>query len=169
MAEVSIELKFPPGVRKYDTSNARSETVGEKRSFSGAWKASQLCLVPATAIYEPNYEAGPKAVNYRIWLSTAPAFGIAGLWRTWQDGSLSFTLLTVNSDRHALMNRMHKPGDEKRSVVIVAPGEWDAWLNCRKPEEARSFLRLFPAEQMTAAAAPRAPRIAASQFEHPHN
>lgn len=150
--------KIPTGVRKYDTCNARSETVGEKRSFSGAWKNSQLCLVPATAIHEPNYEDGPKAVNYRIWLSTEPAFGIAGLWRDWPDGSMSFTMLTVNSDCHPLMKRMHKPGDEKRSVIIVPSGEWDAWLNCSEPELARSFFRLYPAEQMAAAPAPRAPR-----------
>ncbi|WP_420869402.1 SOS response-associated peptidase family protein [Cupriavidus necator] len=63
--------------------NARSETVGEERSFSGPRKKSQLCLIPAAAVYEPNYEAGPKSTRYRIWLPDEPAFGIAGLWRGW--------------------------------------------------------------------------------------
>ncbi|RCJ03622.1 hypothetical protein DDK22_36330 [Cupriavidus necator] len=31
----------------YDTMNARSETVGKKRSFSGPWNKGQLCLVQA--------------------------------------------------------------------------------------------------------------------------
>ncbi|MFJ1260631.1 SOS response-associated peptidase family protein [Cupriavidus sp. CuC1] len=40
--------RIPSGMAKFDTTNARSETVGEKRSFSGPWKKRQLCLVPAT-------------------------------------------------------------------------------------------------------------------------
>jgi putative SOS response-associated peptidase YedK len=38
--------RIPPGVRPYDTMNARSESIGEKRSFSGAWNRLQLCLIP---------------------------------------------------------------------------------------------------------------------------
>ncbi|WP_236105859.1 SOS response-associated peptidase [Pandoraea fibrosis] len=37
--------RIPPGVKVFDTMNARAETVGEKRSFSSAWK-KQLCLIP---------------------------------------------------------------------------------------------------------------------------
>ena len=33
--------RVPKGVRPYDTMNARSETVGEKRTFSGPWKKGQ--------------------------------------------------------------------------------------------------------------------------------
>ncbi|WP_415831279.1 SOS response-associated peptidase family protein [Cupriavidus plantarum] len=76
--------------KNFDTINARAETVGEKRSFSGAWKAGQLCLVPATAVYEPNYEAEPaKSIRYRIWVRDEPAFAVAGLWRAWPDGAYS--------------------------------------------------------------------------------
>jgi len=59
---------IPDGVKVFDTMNARAETVGEKRSFSGAWKKLQLCLIPCNAIYEPNYESG-KAVRWRISMS----------------------------------------------------------------------------------------------------
>ncbi|WP_313063646.1 SOS response-associated peptidase family protein [Paraburkholderia sp. LEh10] len=69
---------------------------------------------------------------------------IAGLWRNWRevDGAemLSFTMLTVNSDEHPLMKRFHKPGDEKRSVVIVPPTEYADWLSCRSVDEARFLL-----------------------------
>ena len=51
----------------------------------------------------------------------------------------SFTMLTVNADEHPLMRRMHAPGKEKRSVVIVPRDRWDDWLDCRDPEAARSF------------------------------
>ncbi|WP_416048922.1 SOS response-associated peptidase [Cupriavidus basilensis] len=154
--------RIPPGVAKFDTTNARSETVGEKRSFSGPWKKGQLCLVPATGFYEPNYEAGPKSVRWKIWLKDDPEFAIAGLWRDWPDGALSFTMLTINSDKHSLMNRFHAPGKEKRMIVIVPRAEWDEWLTCRDPERARSFMRPYPPERMDAEAAPRGPRAKAT-------
>ncbi|WP_434715531.1 SOS response-associated peptidase [Paraburkholderia sp. A3RO-2L] len=143
---------IPPGVRPFDTMNARSETVGEKRSFSGAWKKQQLCLIPAEAFYEPNYESG-KAVRWRIGMADGAPFAIAGLWREWielEGPALSFTMLTVNSAEHSLMNRFHKPGDEKRSVVILPRTTYGDWLACRSSDEARSFLSLYPAEDMRA-------------------
>jgi len=70
---------------------------------------------------------------------------IAGLWRQWKeiDGSqsLAFTMLTVNSDEHPLMKRFHKPGDEKRSVVILPSTEYGDWLSCQSVEEGRSRLQ----------------------------
>jgi len=146
--------RIPQGVRPFDTMNARSETVGEKRSFSGPWKKGQLCLVPATAVYEPNYEAGPKSTRYKIWLPDEPAFGIAGLWRDWPDGTYSFTMLTVNADQHPVMKRMHAPGKEKRSVVIVQRAQWDEWLGCRDPEVARTFMTLIPPQAIATEPAP---------------
>jgi len=71
---------------------------------------------------------------------------------------MSFTMLTVNADEHPLMKRFHKPGDEKRSVVIVPPTSYEDWLNARSTDEARSFLNLYPAEEMAAQAAPLPPR-----------
>ncbi|CAB3783494.1 hypothetical protein LMG28138_01651 [Pararobbsia alpina] len=56
------------------------------------------------------------------------------------------------------MKRFHKPGDEKRSVVIVRPDGHEDWLNCRSTDEARSFLNLYPAEEMAAEAYPFPPR-----------
>jgi putative SOS response-associated peptidase YedK len=134
--------------------------VGEKRGFSGAWKKQQLCLVPAEAFYEPNYESG-KVVRWRIGMADGTPFAIAGLWREWSEpegSALSFTMLTVNSAEHPLMNRFHKPGDEKRSVVILPPSEYEGWLASDSMDEARSFLSLFPADAMTAEERPAPPR-----------
>jgi putative SOS response-associated peptidase YedK len=58
------------------------------------------------------------------------------------------------------MRRFHKPGDEKRSIVIVRPGEYEDWLSCKSTDEARSFLQLFPADHMAAAPAPKEPKKA---------
>jgi putative SOS response-associated peptidase YedK len=153
---------IPAGVKVFDTMNARAETVGEKRSFSGAWKRLQLCLVPCEAFYEPCYETG-KAVRWRVGMASGESFAIAGLWREWgetEGTALSFTMLTVASAEHPLMKRFHKPGDEKRSVVILPHSEYEGWLASGSMDEARSFLNLFPATKMHAEAFPAPPRAA---------
>lgn len=139
------------------TYNARSETAHEKPSFRDAWKFGRRCIIPAEAIYEPNYESG-KAVRWRIARKDGRPMGIAGLWGFWRgpDGRelLSFTMLTINADDHALMKRFHKPGEEKRMVVVLDEAEYDAWLDCPS-ERMRSFLRQYPAEQLEARADPK--------------
>lgn len=153
--------RIPEGVKKFDTMNARSETVGQLRSFSGAWKRTQFCLVPMTSFFEPCYETG-KAVRWGIGMADQPMFAVAGLWRQWEGvagSEYSFTQLTINADDHPLMRRFHKPGDEKRALVIVPRDEWDEWLSCTDLEYARSFLRHYPADLMTSWASPKPPRV----------
>lgn len=156
---------IPAGVKVFDTMNARAETVGEKRSFSGAWKRLQLCLIPAAWFYEPNYESG-RAVRWRIGMADGSPFAIAGLWREWAEpegSALSFTMLTLNAEDHPLLRRFHRPGAEKRGVVMLPRDVHDDWLASRSTDEARSFLSLMPAERMWAEAWPapaRVPRIA---------
>ncbi|MNG34249.1 hypothetical protein D3C84_1206910 [compost metagenome] len=43
---------------------------------------------------------------------------------------------------------MHKPGDEKRSLVIVSSDDYDAWLGCKDPELARTYLVQQHAERL---------------------
>jgi putative SOS response-associated peptidase YedK len=157
--------KMPAG-KRYSTMNARVETVGERPAYRVAWARQHLCLVPCEAIYEPNYESG-KHERYRIELASEEPIAMAGLWRAWpgpEGDEVSFTLITVNADEHPLMRRMHKPGDEKRSVVILRPDEYDDWLGCRSVDEARSLLRLYPAELMTARPEPKGP-LSGAGFE----
>ncbi|MGS0741091.1 hypothetical protein ACVBEF_04525 [Glaciimonas sp. GG7] len=54
-----------------------------------------------------------------------------------------------------MLRRFHKPGEEKRSLVIVPEDAYDDWLGCRDPEVARAFLRPFPTDRMTAWPAPK--------------
>jgi putative SOS response-associated peptidase YedK len=144
---------LPPDRKSWDTMNARAETIGQKPSFSKAWRQGQTCLIPTAWFYEPNYESG-KAERWAIGMADESEFCVAGIWRQWQEEeggqSFSFTQITVNADSHPLMKRFHKPGDEKRSVVIVPKSEYGAWLDCRDPELARSMLNLYPPELMKA-------------------
>jgi putative SOS response-associated peptidase YedK len=67
------------------TYNARSETVGAKPSFRHAWRKQQLAIIPADAIYEPNYETG-KAVRWKIESASDEPLGIAGIWEYRSNG-----------------------------------------------------------------------------------
>ena len=143
---------LPVGAKRYSTMNARAETIASLRTYSQPWHDGQLCLVPMMGFYEPNYESG-KAERWRISMADESAFAVAGLYRSWKepDGvmSYSFTQITINADAHQVMKRFHKPGDEKRSLVILPPERYDDWLRCRNPEKARSFLTNFPPELMS--------------------
>jgi putative SOS response-associated peptidase YedK len=152
------ELAF--GRRTY---NARSETVATLPSFRDAWRRSQRCIIPAESIFEPSYETG-KAVRWRIFRPGDVPMGIAGIYTKWRDTDsgqelFSFTMLTVNADGHPVMQRFHKPEDEKRIVVILDPSEYDEWLTCPLPQAPKFFRQWMGAlESYAAPLPPRAPR-----------
>lgn len=143
------------------TYNARTETVAAKPSFRNAWRKRQFCIVPLASFFEPSYETG-KAERWEIAHVDGDPLGIAGLWEFKPDGGnglplLSFTMLTINADGHALMQRFHKPDDEKRMLVILQPEQFDDWLQC-PVEDAPDFFVRYPADQLVAHAAPRTAR-----------
>ena len=115
------------------TYNARSETASQKPSYRAAWRNRQYALVLVDNFYEPCYESG-KAVRWKIELTSGDPFGIACLWDRWTNPAsgelvVSFSMLTVNADEHPVMRQFHKPGDEKRTPVIIAPELHDLWLS----------------------------------------
>jgi putative SOS response-associated peptidase YedK len=130
------------------TYNARSETVAEKPSFRDAWRKGRHCIIPARAIYEPDWRSG-KAIATRIERADGRPLGIAGLWDTWKnpDGSwlCSYTMLTINADTHPLMRNFHKPADEKRMVVILNPDSYETWLKGSQ-SDVKPLIRQCPAE-----------------------
>lgn len=117
----------PDFVAKVDwarkTYNARSETVDRKPTYRDAWRDGQRCIIPAEAIYEPNYESG-SAVRWRIAKASGLPMGIAGIYTSWTSSEgqevFAMSMLTVNADDHPFMSRFHAPGHEKRMVVILS-------------------------------------------------
>jgi putative SOS response-associated peptidase YedK len=149
--------KVLPGHKHYATMNARAESVGEKPTYRTIWRKSQLCLIPVESFFEPNWETG-NHIRWRIGMASGDPLAIAGLWRAWSEPegeSYSFTMLTINAAGHPVMEHFHKPGNEKRSVAIIRPEEYEIWLKCKDPEVARSFLNLYPAELLAAGPAPK--------------
>ncbi|WP_313263126.1 SOS response-associated peptidase [Stutzerimonas kunmingensis] len=135
------------------TYNARSETVSEKPSYRSAWRQARHCVIPAVAIYEPDWRTG-KAVPARIARADGGLMLIAGLWDCWSSPDceqvFSYTMLTVNADDHPLMNQYHRPEDEKRMVVILPSGSMEAWLTA-PAEKSRELLLQYPAARLTMA------------------
>lgn len=138
------------------TYNARSETVAELPSFRDAWRQGQHCIVPMEAFYEPCWETG-QGIRWRIANADQTPLGVAGLWSTWRtpDHRLlhSLTLLTINADGHPLMQRFHRPEDEKRMVVVLQPQDYAAWLEA-SPDESGNFLQPYDAGSLVAKPAP---------------
>jgi putative SOS response-associated peptidase YedK len=133
--------------------NARSETVTTSNNLREAWLAGQRCIVPMQAFFEDDWRSG-KAVSTRIARVDGRPMGVAGLWECWAgadgDEIISFTLLTVNANSHALVRRYQQPGAEKRMPAILNEGSYSAWLNAGHTEKAREFLRAYPANWLTA-------------------
>ena len=56
-------------------------------------------------------------------------------------------MLTVNADTHELMCNYHRPGEEKRMVVILPEEAYASWLTA-SVNRVSDFLRHFPASQL---------------------
>lgn len=137
--------------------NARSETVASKPSYRNAWRKAQFGIVPMDHFYEPSWETG-QAVRWKIGSANGDPLGVACIWewspRFGAGEILSYSMLTMNADQHALMQRFHRPGDEKRSLIILPPSKYEAWLHTTA-EEAPDFFVPYPAELMGSESAPR--------------
>ena len=122
--------------------------MATKPSFREAWKRAQHCIIPAQAIYEPDWRSG-KAIPTRIEREDGRPMGIAGLWSAWKSPQgewvHSYTMRTINADTHQLMNQFHKPTDEKRMVVVLPEAAYEAWLTATA-EHSEQFLVPFAAE-----------------------
>jgi putative SOS response-associated peptidase YedK len=146
------------------TYNARSETVATKPSFRQAWKQAQRCIIPADAIFEPDWRSG-KAVPTRIARADGEPMGLAGLWSMWKSPQgawvPSYTMLTIAAETHPLMRQFHKPADEKRMVVILPESRYADWLQASAAHSA-DFLQPYPASGLVAQAEPplRRPKAA---------
>jgi putative SOS response-associated peptidase YedK len=132
------ELAF--GKRSY---HASTETFAKLASLREFWAMGRRCVIPAEHFFEPCWETG-KAVRWQIQQHGDVPMGIAGIYSKWRnpegDEMFSFSMFTVNADGHPVMQRFHRPGDEKRIVVVLDPKDYDEWLSCAV-KEAPMFFR----------------------------
>lgn len=140
------------------TYNARSETVAEKPSYRNAWKHRQFGLVLMESFYEPSWETG-KAIRWRIKRADAAPMAAACIWERFIDKEtgeviFSFSMLTIHASGHEVMQRFHRPVDEKRSIVVLTETSYLDWLKADN-KQAQSLLNLAPNGFLTSKPAPR--------------
>ena len=132
--------------------NARSETAGRKPAFREAMQRRR-CLVPADGFYEWT-QAGRGKQPYFIRRRDGAPCALAGLWEHGHAGTAggeesavvhSFTILTTAPNE--LVAPIHD-----RMPVIVAPEDFDRWLDAdvRDPATLASILVPCGAELLTA-------------------
>ncbi len=129
----------------------RFETMSTATPTRETWLNAQRCIIPMQAFLEDDWRSG-KAVPTRIARVDGKPMGVAGLWERWTQGDeeiVSYTLLTVNANSHALMNRYGQNGNEKRMPAILNEGAWSAWLTA-PVDKAREFMRAYPANLLLA-------------------
>jgi putative SOS response-associated peptidase YedK len=129
----------------------RYETMSTATATRETWLKGQRCIIPMQAFLEDDWRSR-KAVPTRIARVDGKPMGVAGLWERWMQGEeeiVSFTLLTVNANSHALMNRYGQNGNEKRMPAILNEGAYAAWLNA-PIDKAREFMRAYPAHLLLA-------------------
>jgi putative SOS response-associated peptidase YedK len=139
------------------SNNARSETVASRPTCHAACAAGQRCLIPVAWYQEPNWETG-RNVWWRMTRADDQPWAIADLWSEWTDpvtGTIvpNFTMLTVNCDGYALLERQHKPNpklpvdaQDRRSILPLEPDRWTAWFDAT-PAEAMGLLVAPPTER----------------------
>ena len=137
---------------KLSTFNARSETAATSFTFRNAWRRGQRCIIPAECIFEPDWRSG-QAVATTFRRSDGAPLGVAGLWDRYRDAAGNwidtYTMLTINADHDPLFSQYHRPGDEKRMVVILPDGAYEDWLTA-PVARTREFLLPYPAERLVA-------------------
>ena len=149
------------------TYNARSETIQDKPSFQGAYRERRFAVVLLDDFFEPCYETG-QIVRHRIQLKSREPFGVACLWERWHSqgkdaspqGIDSFTMLTLNADAHPVMNKMHAPGEEKRSPLVLTVDQFDLWLTATHAK-AQALLTGAYMPELISSPAPKKRRVKA--------
>lgn len=142
------------------TYNARSETVEEKPSFKTAYRERRFAVVLIDDFFEPCYVSG-QAVRHRINIASGAPFGVACLWESWTrtQGEAcieTFSMLTLNADAHPVMNKMHAPGEEKRTPLVLAIDQFEEWL-CANHVQAKALLTGARMPTLISAPAPKIP------------
>lgn len=74
------------GAEKLSTFNARDDRVANAFTFRNAWHRVQHCIIPADAIFEPDWRSG-KAVATRFTRADGMPLGVAGLWDRYRDAA----------------------------------------------------------------------------------
>ena len=111
--------------------NARSETIEEKKLFSGSWKFKR-CLIPASGFREK---------NYRIRKENFETFWLGGIWSKWRspDGAEIESCCVLTTEPNDLIKPLHH-----RMPVVVPNGYEEQWTEqVKDPCELKGLLPIM--------------------------
>ncbi|MBN2158702.1 MAG: SOS response-associated peptidase [Spirochaetes bacterium] len=126
--------------------NARAETISQKPSFRGAFKARR-CLVVASGFYEWKREGWGK-IPYFIRMASREPLAFAGIHETWTSpqGAELNTCAIITTGPNSLMEQIHN-----RMPVILSGDRQETWLDTAiQPETALTLLAPYSADEMEA-------------------
>ena len=109
--------------------NARLESAGEKKLFSGSWKHKR-CLIPASGFFEK---------KYRIRKENNETFWLGGIWSKWTspDGSELESCCVLTTEPNAMVKAIHH-----RMPVVVPVGYEEQWIKQVKDAHELKSLQL---------------------------
>ncbi len=124
--------------------NARGETVAEKNAFKSAF-LRRRCLVPVDGFYEWRRVEGGKPAPHYIHPRQGGVMAFGGIWEPWlgADGSEIESMAIVTTAANQTLKDLHH-----RMPVILAPNDWDLWLN-GEVAEALPLIRSAPEDLLT--------------------
>ncbi|HYT88298.1 MAG TPA: SOS response-associated peptidase, partial [Gemmataceae bacterium] len=124
--------------------NARAETVADKPAFRAAFR-QRRCLIAADGFYEwQKLERRKQPYYFR--LRDGQPFAFAGLWEHWErDDEAVETCTILTTTANELVRPLHE-----RMPVILAPRDFDLWLDPKTPKgpALQEVLRPYPAAEM---------------------
>ncbi len=125
---ISPWAKDPFDKKRSRPFNARSETVEEKKLFSGSWKYKR-CLIPASGFLEKKYRI--RKENYET-------FWLGGIWSKWSspDGAEIESCCILTTEPNNLIKPFHD-----RMPVVVPNGHEEKWTEkVKDPYELKGLL-----------------------------
>lgn len=135
---------------RFQTLNARSETIFDKPSFRLAI-LERRCLILVDGFYEWR-DFNSNKYPYYIKLKNDQPFALAGLWEDWQQDSSkeiikTFSIITTQANE--LLAKVHN--SKKRMPVIIKKEDEKGWLEKGlEKNEIMSFLNPFESKEMEA-------------------
>lgn len=165
-----VEDDIPAHRKRYETLNAKGETLVTSPMYKHAAQRGYRCLVLSTGFFEHRhidvqegeYQKGPKkgepkivdrAFPYHIDVPGQDYFFMAGIWWPWTDvatGKRIDTFAIVTTEANELMAQIHN--SKLRMPTILPEDKAEAWLFEKLSDEQITELATyrFPSDHMQA-------------------